>query len=246
MYRSESPVTDIRTEVGAFAHQAQDISRRIAVQVAGRARHLKHTRQAVADETNPLVDINRMHGFTALHGMEGFMRTTQAAFMKDLLISRPDVRRIAEIGFNAGHSSFLFLNSRQDTTVTSFDIGEHDYVGTAANYIGQKFPGRHKLVVGDSTETVPVFTRETNETFDLLFIDGGHDYQTAAADIENMRGLARRDNIVIVDDYAPHVSYGEGPTKAWDEAVKAGIIAQESIASGDGRTWAVGRYLLRN
>ena len=33
-----------------------------------------------------------------------------------------------EIGFNAGHSSAVFLGTRNDIEITSFDLGAHDYV----------------------------------------------------------------------------------------------------------------------
>jgi len=35
---------------------------------------------------------------------------------------------------------------------------------------------------------------------DLVFIDGGHDYEIAKKDLENCRPLSDHDTIVIMDD----------------------------------------------
>lgn len=191
-----------------------------------------------------LAEINEQYGPLELIRLEGFMRKEQADFFGNLLKLEPGIKTVAETGFNAGHSSFLFLDSSPDISVVSFDLGEHDYVDRAERYISGRFPGRHALHRGDSKVTVPEFAATHPDVrADLVFIDGGHDYETAAADLSNMRKMAASGALVVMDDYMPHIFYGLGPAQAWDEAVRHGHIAQEAILSGDGRTWAVGRYL---
>ena len=99
-------------------------------------------------------------------------------------VTQPEVRKILEIGFNAGHSSELFLRENTAAHVTSFDLGEHRYVQTAKEYLDRRFRRRHVLVLGDSTQTVPGF--ESNYLFDLIFIDGGHSYEVAKADLSTV------------------------------------------------------------
>src|SRR5262245_15225471 len=108
---------------------------------------------------------------------------------RDLLqyVARPGVRSIMEIGFNAGHSSELFLRFNETAHVTSFDLGEHRYVLAAKTYLDRRFHARHTLVLGDSTQTIPRFPAES--PFDLIFIDGGHSYEVAKADLLNCRRL---------------------------------------------------------
>ena len=64
--------------------------------------------------------------------------------------------------------------------------------------------------------TVPEFKASNpGLCFDLVFIDGGHSYECARADLLNMRELSSKDTAVIVDDLVPQFSYGAGPAQAW-------------------------------
>jgi predicted O-methyltransferase YrrM len=184
---------------------------------------------------------------------EGSATGMQLSFLMELA-SRPEVRKIGEIGFNAGVSSDGFLRANAEATVVSFDIGEYKHVRLAKNFIDREFPGRHELVLGDSTVTVPRFARERlGYQFDLIFIDGGHEYTTTAADLRHASRLSGSRTVVVVDDLLPWVSYGAGPACAWYEAVATGLMRQDALVK-DGevvarieppaeRAWGVGGYL---
>jgi predicted O-methyltransferase YrrM len=185
--------------------------------------------------------------------VEGSANATELAALTTLA-GGPGIRRVVEIGFNAGFSSHAFLSARDDVVVTSFDLGEHGYGSRAKAQIDDDFPGRHTLIVGDSLTTVPDFAdAHPGETFDLVFIDGGHSYDVAAADIRNMRRLSDPDTVVVIDDLLPHRPWGEGVIRAWDEAIATGLVAQttlfadglevDAVGPDAARAWAVGRYL---
>lgn len=155
---------------------------------------------------------------------------------------------ICEIGFNAGHGADVFLrNSRAH--VVSFDIGEHSYVDVAKQYIDKTYPGRHTLVKGNSNVTVPKFIEDNpGVTFDLIFVDGGHAFDTALADLQNCRGLAHPDSVVAMDDTifssAQKAHWNEGPSLAWASMLQSGAV-YETEASKEYmqyRGMSVGKY----
>ena len=175
-------------------------------------------------------------GFTSF---EGYCQTCPPQ-VHDLLQITRGAKRIMEIGFNAGHSSELFLKYTS-AHVTSFDLGEHSYVAHAKEYIDAYYPGRHSLILGDSTVTVPKCIGK----YDVIFIDGGHDYSVALADLQNARQLARKNTIVIMDDtmYTPEWvhPYTVGPTQAWLESDMM-EMGRRDYENGKGMSW--GKYKL--
>jgi len=93
-----------------------------------------------------------------------------------------------------------------------------------SNFMLKHFPGRFFIHLGDSTKTVPTFI-QANPTFrcDLIFVDGGHTYAIAKADLENFASIANRsnrDNAIIFDDYP---SFAPGATemgRAWEHMIR--------------------------
>jgi predicted O-methyltransferase YrrM len=156
----------------------------------------------------------------------------------DLVMLTKKAKNILEIGFNAGHSSEIFL--KNNLNVTSFDLGEHNYVTIIKEYIDFKFPNKHRLILGDSTITIPNYNCE--ETFDLIFIDGGHDYQTVKSDIENSRRFATKETIIIIDDinYTNPKFWTIGPTTVWKEYIDSFKIIElthKEYFPGRGMSW---------
>jgi predicted O-methyltransferase YrrM len=152
-------------------------------------------------------------------------------------------KTIMEIGFNGGHSAEIFLK-HSDAIVTSFDLGSHNYVNPAKEYIDTTYPGRHSLVLGNSVVTIPKFV---GGPFDVIFIDGGHDVRTAVADLANCKRLAHKDTLVLMDDtmYTEHwvMDWTRGPTYSWTEAIKKGEVIEDGKADYDiGRGMSWGKY----
>jgi predicted O-methyltransferase YrrM len=172
------------------------------------------------------------------------------------LAALPGIRSIAEIGFNAGVSSFNFLDANHQATVYSFELGHFAYTMAAKWHLDRMFPRRHRLILGDSVHTVPQFhARHPGLVFDLIFIDGGHPYDAAMADLCNMRCLAHAGTVLVMDDITPWNPHGVGPAAAWADALRDGLITQrELIKEGrpvtaveppGSRLWAVGAYNVR-
>jgi predicted O-methyltransferase YrrM len=165
------------------------------------------------------------------------------------LTNKPNIN-VMEIGFNAGHSAEVFLKNNKDLTLTSFDLGTHNYLSTAKEYIDNTYPNRHKLILGDSRTTIPIFIENNKDTkFDFIFIDGGHDYEIAKKDMENCFHLAHKDTIVALDDtiftQGWEASYTIGPTKTWMEHLQDNRIIElnrRDYCHGRGMSW--GKYIL--
>lgn len=107
-------------------------------------------------------------------------------------------------------------------SVLAFDVTRRLYTSAAINAVNALFPNRTvSLVTGDSTLSIPNFARAHSSgpnssglKYNLIFIDGGHSYDVALADIVNTRALANHTyHLLAIDD-------GSSPEvrSAWDYA----------------------------
>lgn len=123
---------------------------------------------------------------------------------------RKDDLVILEIGVARGVSTTKFLQGLQGRHDKG-DWGEGklysiDIENCEGNVGYDK--SRWKFICGDSTKV------EWDLPIDVLFIDGGHDYETAKADFEKFFPFVRPGGIVFMHDVI-HPRYGVN--KMWDE-----------------------------
>ncbi len=173
---------------------------------------------------------------------EGYSSDLQRqAFSQDLK-NLPQVKTIAEIGFNGGHSCETFMKTSDQIEVTSFDINMHPYVRVGVEFMRKKYPNRFEFIPGDSAITVKRYAERTSKKFDLIFIDGCHQFDHAVNDIYNCRKLAHQNTVVWIDDYAPY-----GVQGAVDHCVQQGLIkiieAKNVMDTSGARAWAIVQYV---
>ena len=156
------------------------------------------------------------------------------------------VKTICEIGFNCGHSAFMWLVGSK-AKLYSFDLGKHKYVRGMAEYMSKTFPGRFFITYGSSEKTVPEFIKEHPDIkCDILSVDGAHNYHMAKTDMLNFKKLASKTgNIVIFDDYPS--SMFKNLEKAWKEMLDRRIIKsllECSFKPSFNRGFSVGSYII--
>ena len=111
-------------------------------------------------------------------------------------VNEQSVKKILEIGFNAGFSALLCLLSNPTVSITCVDIGVHSYVVPCFNTLKSVFGDRIELIIGNSNTVLP----NINGSFDIIHIDGSHDPILARNDIINTKRLAADEAYLIMDD----------------------------------------------
>ena len=133
---------------------------------------------------------------------------------------------VCEVGFNAGHSTLLWLMQDPRVRVRAFDLGVHWYSPHVTGFFDAAFDaGRVEVVFGDSQETLPAFAAAFNSTeppefCDLIFVDGDHHFAAALSDLRNLRAAARPGHHVLLMDDPDHDEVG----RAWREIIADGSV----------------------
>lgn len=183
-------------------------------------------------------------------GNEGHTQqsTEQTEYLKNFV---QEHQRIFEVGFNGGHSSETFLKNNSNVNVVSCDIGWHYYSRFGEMYLNKKYPGRFKLIYGDSKKVIPAYADKYKEKFDAVYIDGGHEFEDALKDIINSKSLSTQETRLLVDDviYQDNSNLyhaNKGPTKAWAQLVEEGFLKHinyyEFKSNGLHRSVVIGTY----
>ena len=182
-------------------------------------------------------------------GNEG--HTQQSTGQTNFLVNTSkNCKYVFEIGFNGGHSAETMLKNNKNLKIFSCDIGWHFYTKFGEWYLQKKYGDRLTLFIGDSKKIIPELDLE-NYKFDLIFIDGGHDYDDALNDIINCKKFANESTILLMDDvlYNNKKDLGHannGPTKAWEELIKKKFISQINYEEFRGkiyfRSFITGKY----
>jgi hypothetical protein len=72
------------------------------------------------------------------------------------------------------------------------------------NYLMGLAQDQRVQLIGETGFNVGISSRQNPDLrFDLVFIDGGHDYETARADVVNLRSLCKPETAVVMDDLVP-------------------------------------------
>ena len=153
------------------------------------------------------------------------------------------VRRICEVGLNGGHSALAWLCAHPTAEYVSFDLLERNATEAAAAFLSRAFPGRFRLIAGNTLSTLPRLASSPPLGCDVISIDGGHTEEVAWNDLLHLRRHASGARTLIVDDLRCAWWLCNGPTSAWRRAIEANLIAEQScFVQRCCRGWCTGRY----
>lgn len=105
-----------------------------------------------------------------------------------------------ETGFNAGHTSsiFLLLGYR----VHSFDVAFNSYTPAVANLLSRVWQDRFQLHVGDSRLTLPKWINANK--CDVVSVDGLHTPAAVRGDVLSFKRVVSPGATLLVDDTSPN------------------------------------------
>lgn len=169
--------------------------------------------------------------------------------------------QVCETGFNCGHSATTFLAQDPRVRVLTFDLMAWNF-SAAARSVMKRAHGssRFRLVPGNSLETIHRHFQQpspspssssstTTPLCDVLHVDGGHGYVNALQDALDFIMHARCGALMLMDDTCDDPTSCEradpaaiGPTRAWAELRRLGLIRQTGRGRGSirGRLWVSG------
>jgi predicted O-methyltransferase YrrM len=181
---------------------------------------------------------------------DGLLHDDQIKFFKEILSKNKDIKLVADIGFNTGHSADCFLDLRSDIIVVSFDSVYHRSPSKVAKkYLDGKYPNKHMLVGGDTSSNIKLFNTLYPDTkFDFIFIDGNHLDNGPADDMTNLRSVSHEKTMIVSNDLFPMRKFGEKPYEAWNNSVKKGELNELKIYSSKevDKVWGVASYNFSN
>lgn len=167
------------------------------------------------------------------YSWEGYISRSQGLNLTKFIVSHPEIKNICEIGFNLGMSSAYMLNISEKINVCSFDLVNCKSKVIQKNAIDFYFPERHTLIVGDSRNTIPSFSKLFKEPFfDFIFLDGGHTNDIPENDMFNSLELLKPGGFMCIDDYIEK-DWCNGVIKGYKKILEKNLVKELYIESND-------------
>lgn len=103
-----------------------------------------------------------------------------------------------------------------------------------------------KLIAGNSMDEAVIYTTNLEGPFDLVYIDGGHEYDTVMSDIKYYAEMTKKGGLLAIDDASCKLALPRNPdwfrgidevTQAVEDAVTPDDRFKELFAVGHNRVW---------
>ena len=124
--------------------------------------------------------------------------------VKQFLHQLPHVPSVLEIGVDRG-VTFLSLSTymartKQEFLAIGVDIKVQDAVGIMLAHLDLQPKQAAYLLEGNSLDVLPKMI-EQGMKFDVVMLDGDHNYHTVSSELKSLGSLVHDHSIIVVDDY---------------------------------------------
>lgn len=176
-----------------------------------------------ASVSESVIPQERKDGFRFPYDVDGWLTVEEGEALYELA----NGKRVLEIGSYCGKSTICLAQSAEFVVA----VDPHDGRGTPKpkNTLSELSDNLVRYGVGDKVEIHPYTSNElpTCYEFDIAFIDGAHDYESVAADIQHALTVLTPDGILAFHDYRRGPSEFNG---RWDPGVTQAV--NELLSSG--------------
>ena len=152
-------------------------------------------------------------------------------------------RQICEIGLNTGESAAAWLCTFPSASYLGFDLARFNATTDAAEFLQLAFPGRFRLIAGNTFATLPLHASTHPGTCDVFSVDGGHEFNVAYSDLSYARVLASERSTVVMDDLRCTQWWCKPPTAVWHYFRETGLIRERGcVIAGCCTGWCWGAF----
>jgi predicted O-methyltransferase YrrM len=128
--------------------------------------------------------------------------------------------KVLHVGFNAGHSAEIILNTDSVCSLVSIDLGIHTYVAPSAANLSSKIDKELVVILGDSRKQLKVLHNQQWGKFDMIYLDGGSQHSIVEQSIIDCIPLSHENTVIMLNGVDKRVDsdrpeWCEGPTLTW-------------------------------
>ena len=122
--------------------------------------------------------------------------------------------KFLEIGYAAGINNTIINKFFNFKKIVAIDVVQPTGINLNSFYSNLRFKNLC-LLCGDSKSKEILKSAEILGGYDLIFIDGGHDYLTVKSDFENYSNYLNKNGVIVLHDIKSNIV--KGVPKFWNE-----------------------------
>jgi predicted O-methyltransferase YrrM len=119
-------------------------------------------------------------------------------------LSSRDEPKVLEVGIDLGTTCIPLVVSMAENTSTflylGIDVAVREHVSITVANLGDAVRHNTKLVQDNSLNVLPMLVAEKMK-FDVVLLDGDHNYYTVSQELNYIQHLVKDDGIILIDDY---------------------------------------------